>query len=341
MSPVRHTLTVLVATLLLLPAVPQAAEQVNIYSARKEALIKPLLERFTEKTGIPVRLVTGKADALLTRLQREGRNSPADLLITTDAGRLWRAQQAGVLQRVQSAVLDAAVPAAYREPGGYWFGLSLRARPILYSTERVDPSQLAHYSDLADPKWRGKVCVRSSDNIYNQSLLAAMVAHQGEAKTQAWAEGLVANLARPPQGGDRDQIKAVAAGQCDLALVNSYYFGMMQVDQDEEQRAAAAKTALFWPDQDGNGVHVNISGAGLTAAAEHKAAAIQLLEFLVSDEAQAWYAEVNHEYPVKPGVEIPAQLAAWGAFKADELGLDQLGTHNPEAVRIADRAGWK
>ncbi len=324
----------------LLP-VAQAAEEVNLYSARQESLIKPLLDRFTAQTGIQVNLVTGSADALLTRLQQEGQNSPADLFITTDAGRLWRAQQAGVLQAVQSPVLEAAIPAQYREDKGHWFGLTMRARPILYAVARVKPAELSTYAALTESQWKNRVCVRSSDNIYNQSHLAAMIATQGIAATEAWARGLVANFARPPQGGDRDQIKAVAAGQCDVALVNTYYYGTMLTEGDEAEQAAAKATAIFWPDQAGRGVHVNISGAGLTAAAKHRDNAIRLLEFMVSDEAQSWYAKVNHEYPVKAGVAISDTLKALGEFKADALNLDLLGAHNPDAVRVADRAGWK
>lgn len=318
-----------------------ADEQVNVYSARKEALIKPLLDRFTQETGIQVRLVTGKADALLTRLKREGRNSPADLLITTDAGRLWRAHRAGVLQPVESQVLEDAVPARYREAGNHWFGLSVRARPLVYATDRVDPGELSSYEDLTDPKWKGRICIRSSNNIYNQSLLASMIARKGADATEAWAKGLVANFARPPQGGDRDQIKAVAAGQCDVAVVNSYYYGTMQTSSDAAQKAAAGKTAIFWPNQGDRGVHVNISGAGVTASAGNRENAVKLLEFLVSDDAQAWYADVNQEYPVKAGIPVSALLRSWGDFKADTIDLDQLGSNNPAAVRVADRAGWK
>ncbi len=334
------TIGVLFCALMLPPAL-HADPEVNVYSARKEALIKPLLTRFTDATGIRVRLVTGKADALLARLRREGRNSPADLLVTTDAGRLWRAQQAGVLQAVDSDMLDRAIPARYRESGNHWFGLSLRARPIVYAVDRVKPEALSSYEDLADPKWKGRVCVRSSGNIYNQSLLAAMIESLGEEKTEAWAKGLVANFARPPQGGDRDQIKALAAGQCDVALVNSYYYGKMQTSKDEAQRQAAAKTAIFWPNQSGRGVHLNVSGAGVTAHAKNRDNAVKLLEYLVSDAAQSWYAETNQEYPVKEGVPISSLLEAWGQFKADPIKLDLLGINNPLAVRIADRAGWK
>jgi iron(III) transport system substrate-binding protein len=325
-----------------LPGIGSAVEQtVNVYSARKENLIKPLLDRFTEQTGIQVNLVTGKADALLKRLQSEGRNSPADLLITTDAGRLHRAVQAGVTRPVASETLDRVVPEAFRDPQGHWFGLSLRARPILYVKDKVDPATLSSYEDLADPRWRGEVCIRSSNNIYNQSLVASLIAADGEEQTEAWAKGLVKNFARPPKGGDRDQIKAAAAGMCDLAVANTYYLVGMLTSKDDAERTAAQKMGVFWPNQSGRGAHVNVSGAAVTAAAKHPENAVKLLEFLVSKESQAWYAEVNGEYPVRPDVPSSELLQSWGEFKADTLNLSRLGELNPEALRLMDRAGWK
>jgi iron(III) transport system substrate-binding protein len=336
----RIVLTTALAALLVLPGA-HAAEEVNLYSARQEALIKPLLDRFTEETGIQVNLVTGKDDALLKRLESEGINSPADLLLTADAGRLHRAKAAGLTRPVRSGVLEEAVPSAYRDPEWHWVGLSVRARPILYAEGKVDPSELSTYEDLANPKWKGRVCIRSSDNIYNQSLVASMVAADGEEATESWAKGLVANLARPPQGGDRDQIKAAAAGQCDLAVANTYYLAGMLASNDPAQREAAEQMAVFWPNQAGRGVHVNVSGAALTKSAQHEDAALKLLEFLVSDQAQQWYAATNGEYPVRPGIPLSATLAAWGEFKADDLNLAKLGELNAEAVRLMDRAGWK
>ncbi len=317
------------------------ATEVNIYSARKEALIKPLLDRFTSESGIKVNLVTGKADALLKRLTSEGDNSPADLLITTDAGRLYRAKEAGVLQPVSSQALDTAIPASYRDPEGYWYGLSVRARVITYIKDRVDPKQLSTYEALADQQWKGRICIRGSDNIYNQSLVASMIAADGEAATQQWADSLVKNFARDPKGGDRDQVKAAAAGVCDLAIVNTYYLGAMLNSKDESERAAAAKVALFWPNQNGRGAHVNISGAGITRSARNREAAVQLLEFLTNEQSQGWYASVNQEYPVRAGVEWSETLKQWGSFKADTLNLSILGKNNPAAVRLMDKAGWK
>lgn len=331
--------TAVLTAALSLPVV--ASEEVNLYSARKENLIKPLLDRFTGETGIKVNLVTGKADALLKRLQIEGRNSPADLFITVDAGRLHRAREAGVLQPVESRVLTAAIPENLRDPEGYWFGLSQRARPIFYARDRVKPEELSSYEALADPQWKGRICIRSSDNIYNQSLVASMIANNGEQETEKWAKGFVSNLARPPKGGDRDQLKAAAAGRCDIAIANTYYAGMMIESKNAAERAAVAKLAIHWPNQDDRGAHVNVSGIGMTAAAGNKANAVRLMEYLVGPEAQKWYAEINHEYPVRAGVEWGETLKSWGEFKADTLNLAQLGELNAVAVRLMDRAGWK
>ncbi|MFQ5534139.1 MAG: Fe(3+) ABC transporter substrate-binding protein [Sphingomonadales bacterium] len=317
-------------------------QEVNVYSYRQEVLIKPLLDAFTANTGIKVNLVSGKADALLERLKNEGINSPADLLFTSDVGRLIRAKQAGVLQPAASAALEASVPAQYRDPEGYWFGLSVRARIIFYAPDRVDPQDLSTYADLVDPKWKGRICIRSSSNIYNQSLLASVIAHDGEKAAQSWARGIVANMARKPQGGDRNQIQAVSAGECDIAVANTYYYGtMLASEPGSRQRRAAENVALFWPDQDDRGAHVNISGAGLTRSATNKENAIRLLEFLVSDDAQKIYAGEVYEYPVKPGVAAAGVVAAWGDFKADTLNLAALARHNAEAMRMFDRAGWR
>ena len=332
---------VLLSSVLLCPVLQADDGEVNLYSARKENLIKPLLDRFTEQTGIQVNLVTGKADALLKRLQSEGRNSPADLLITTDAGRLHRAVEAGVTQPVQSELLSTVVPEAFRDPQGQWYGLSLRARPILYVKGEVEPDTLSTYEDLADPRWKGRICIRSSNNIYNQSLVASLITANGEPTTETWAKGLVKNLARPPKGGDRDQIKAAAAGICDLAIANTYYLAGMLKSNDEAQRAAAEKMGVFWPNQQGRGAHVNVSGGAVTAAAKNREHAIKLLEFLAGKEAQHWYAETNGEYPIRADVEVDVRLRSWGEFKMDSLNLHKLGELNPNALRLMDRVGWK
>jgi iron(III) transport system substrate-binding protein len=315
------------------------ANEVNIYSARQEELIKPLLDNFSRDTGIKVNLITGKPDELISRLASEGRNSPADLLISTDVGRLYRAKVRGVLQPIQSDVLTSAIAAELRDPAGQWYGLTMRARPIMYVPGKVNPDELSSYAALTDPKWRGRICVRSSDNIYNQSMVAGLIAHQGVAATEQWVKGLVANFARPPQGGDRDQISAAANGVCDIAIANTYYLGGMLSEPD--QRATAEKVKVFWPDQAGNGVHVNISGAGVAAYAPNKANAVRLLEYMVTEQSQSWYAQVNHEYPVLAGVKSSTLLQNFGEFKADQLNLEKLGELNGEAIRVMDRAGWR
>ena len=331
----------LTATLLLVLGSAAFAEEVNVYSAREEQLIKPLLDAFSQDTGIKVNLVTGDDDPLLERLKREGANSPADLLIMADAGRLYRAVENGNLQAVQSATLNQSIPANLRDPGNRWFGLTSRARVIFYNKATVNPAALSTYEDLADPKWQGRICVRSSNSIYNQSLLASMIATKGTAQAETWAKGLVANLARPPSGGDRDQIKAVASGQCDIAIANTYYYAQMLYGGDAAQKAAANKVSLFWPNQRDRGTHINISGAGVTASAKNKANAVKLLEYMVLDDAQRWYATTNGEYPVKPGIEPSAELQNWGKFKSDALQLTVLGKNNAQAVMIMDKAGWK
>ena len=341
MKPLR-TLLALTALALATPSLPVfAAGEVNLYSARKEELIKPLLDRFTAETGIKVNLVTGKADALLKRLESEARNTPADMLLTTDAGRLYRAYDAGVLQPVRSETLEKTIPSIYRDPQGYWFGVSIRARVLMYAKDRLDPASLSTYEDLADERWKKRICIRSSSNIYNQSLVASLIVVNGKAGTETWAKGLVGNLARPPRGGDRDQIKAVAAGQCDVAVANTYYLGTMLGSSDPAQREAAAKIAVHWPNQDGRGTHVNVSGAGVTKYARNRDNAVRLLEFMVTEESQRWYADANLEYPVVAGVPLNATLESWGSYKADSINLAELGRNNANAVRLMDRAGWK
>jgi len=318
----------------------QAAE-VNIYSARGEDLIKPALDRFTEETGIEVNLITENADALIRRIELEGANSPADVLLTVDAGRLHAAKEAGLLQTIESDLLASLVPEHYRDPDNLWYGLSLRSRVIMYDRLRVSADQISSYEDLADPRWRNKVCIRSSGNIYNQSLVASMIAHQGAEATEVWAEGLVANFARPPQGGDRDQIRAVVAGQCDLAVSNTYYLAGMLTSGVADDIDVARQVAVLWPNQDGRGAHMNVSGAGVLRNAPNKESAIRLLEFLTGDFAQQWYAETNGEYPVRQDIAISDVLKGFGEFKADGLGLEKLGEYNAEAVRLMDRAGWR
>lgn len=316
----------------------QAAE-VNVYSARQEELIKPLLDKFSAATGVKVNLITGKPDELISRMASEGRNSPADVLISTDVGRLYRAQAQGLLQPLNSTVLTENIPAHLRDPANHWFGLTVRARPIMYVPGKVDPAELSTMEALTDPKWKGRICIRSSDNIYNQSMIAAMIEAVGYDKTLEFAKGLVANFAQPPKGGDRDQIKAAAAGVCDIAIANTYYLAAMF--DDEKDAPAAKQVRVFWPNQADRGTHVNISGAGVAKHAKNTAQAQQLIEYMVQAEAQNWYASTNHEYPVLNSIAWSPVLTGFGTFKAEQLPLVKLGEKNAESLQLMDKAGWK
>lgn len=314
---------------------------VNVYSHRHYDIDRQLFDRFTEQTGIRVNVVTASADELLTRLQTEGASSPADVLVTVDAGRLHRAKERGLLQAVESEVLERNVPAEYRDPDGFWYGLTKRARVIVYAKDRVNPADVATLASLTDTRWRGKVLVRSSENVYNQSQLAALIAHEGEAAAQAWAEGIVRNMARSPAGGDTDQVKAVAAGVGDVAMSNTYYVAKLATSSDAEEQRIYERVGVVFPDQSGRGTHINVSGAGVTAHAPNRANAIRLIEFLSEDEAQRLYAEGNQEYPVKPGIAMSQVLQGWGEFRADTLSLSRLGELNGQTVVIFDRARWR
>jgi len=320
---------------------PAESTEVNIYSGRHYETDETLFERFTTETGIQINVVEGEADELQERIIAEGERTPADLLITVDAGRLWRAEEAGLFQPVKSEVLESSIPASLRQPDGLWFGLTQRARVLVYNPEKVKPSDLSTYEALAEPQWKGRVCVRSSGNIYNQSLLGSMVETLGVEATEAWAKGLAANFARDPEGGDTDQIKAVAAGQCDVAIANHYYWARLAKSEKPEDKAVADKTAIFFPNQGDRGTHVNISGAGVLANAKNPEAAIKLLEYLVSPEAQKGFAEGNNEYPVVAGVEVDPVVAALGEAKFDQVNVAAYGRNNPEVVKIVDRVGWK
>lgn len=325
--------------LIILPCLSSAT--VNIYSAREEALIKPVLDKFSQKTGIKTQLLTASADALLERLSLEGKDSPADLIITIDAGRLYRAKQSGLLQSIESKTLEKTIPAQYRDSDMQWFGLSLRARVIVVVKEKISPIMNFRYESLADKQWHNRLCIRSSDNIYNQSLVASMIHANGEAKTFEWLKGLVQNFARKPTGGDRDQILAAHGGLCDVAVVNTYYLAGMFHSANEAQQTAAQSMQVIWPNQQDRGTHVNVSGAGVTRVAKNKQDAIKLLEFLVSKEAQNWYSDANNEYPVRTDLKPNATLTSWGEFKADTLPLNQLGKLNADAVKLMDKAGWQ
>ena len=317
------------------------AAEVNVYSGRKEALIRPVLDRFTEQTDIMVNLVSGKAGQLRERLLVEGRNSPADVLITADVANLHRATVAGLFQPIDSEVLDRRIPAIYRDPGKHWFGLSLRARIFVYARERVQVDELSTYEDLTALKWRDRITVRSSSNVYNQSLISSMIAVHGIDVAELWVRGLVKNFARSPKGGDTDQIRAVAAGEADIAIVNSYYYGRLVASSKRSDRDIVERTAIFFPNQGGRGTHVNVSGAGVTAHAKNRLEAISLLEFMASPEGQSLFADLNHEFPVSGDVSKSRIVSTWGSFIADELNLALLGEHNGDAIRVADRAGWR
>jgi len=331
----------LVAAALAVLAPAAAAEEVNLYSSRHYDTDQALYDDFTARTGIDVNLIEGDADQLIARIKAEGRNSPADVLITVDAGRLHRAQEAGVLAPVESAVLAARIPEHLREPGNRWFGLSQRLRAIVYAKDRVDPATITSYEDLADPAWEGRVCIRSSTNVYNQSLVGAMIAAHGVEGAEEWARGLVDNMARPPQGGDTDQIKAVAAGECDVAVVNHYYLVRLMKSDQAEDREVAAAVGILLPNQDGRGTHANVSGAGLVVTAPNRDNAIAFLEYLTTDQAQAYFALGNNEFPVVAGAEMEPILVEWGPIKTDQINAATYGENNAEAVKLMDRAGWK
>ena len=328
---------------LLLAIAPAAsggeAQEVNVYSARHYDTDLALYERFTEKTGIVVNLIEGNSDGLIERIRNEGEFSPADMLITVDAGRLWRAQQQGIFQPVDSAVLKQRIPAHLREPGGHWFGLSKRARVIVHSAVTDRPAGLARYEDLADPSLLGKVCMRSSGNIYNLSLLGSLIEHLGEAAAEDWAKGVVANFARSPQGNDTAQLRAVAAGECGVTIANTYYIGRLLASSGAEDRAVANGLTVLFPNQEGRGAHINVSGAGIAAYAPNRANAIGFLEYLTSDFAQRLFAEGNNEYPAVGAATGP--IAALGDFKEDKLNAGTLGANQSLAVRVFDRAGWQ
>jgi iron(III) transport system substrate-binding protein len=308
----------------------------HIYSSRHYNTDEKLYTEFTNETGIEIKRVDGKGDALIARLEQERELAPADLFITVDAGRLWRAEQAGLFEAVQSEILNERIPANLRHPEGQWFGFSTRARILVYNTDKIEGGSLTSYKDLADPKWKGRVCVRSSGNIYNQSLLASMIVQDGEKAAKDWAKGVLDNLARKPQGGDTDQIKAVAAGICDIALVNNYYFFRLQRSGKAEDNAIVEKLNIVFPDQDSKGTHVNISGAGVLKNAKNKNAAVKFLEYLTSERAQAYFANGNNEYPVVEGVKVNETVEANKGFKIQDINVSAFGKHQKQAKMIFD-----
>ena len=317
-----------------------SAAEVNLYSSRQPFLIKPLLDDFTKKTGIKVNMVYLKK-GMLERLKAEGRNSPADLILTSDIGNLHNHAKADLLQRVDSSVLRGNIPAQYRHPDGLWFGLTMRARVIFAHKDRVKPGEVTTYEDLAKPHMKGRVCTRSGKHVYNVSLLASIVTAKGNQAGADWASGVKANLARKPQGNDRAQVKAVYQGECDVALGNTYYMGKMATNvKAPEQKNWAAAVRIIFPNQNDRGTHVNISGGGVTKSAKNKENAIKLLAYLSGAEAQKIYAERNFEYPVKPGVALHPLVASWGEFKADEALLAQVAEQRITASKIIDQVAF-
>ena len=318
-------------------ALPVLAQEVNIYSHRQPELIQPLLDAFTAETGIAVN-VAFVDKGMVERLEAEGDRSPADLVLTVDIARLMQVVDAGVTQPIQSDVLEANIPAAFRDPQDQWFGLTSRARIVYASKDRVKPGEVTTYEDLADPKWQGRICTRSGTHDYNIALLAAVIAHDGPDAGRGWAEGLKANLARKPDGGDRDQAKAIWAGECDIALGNTYYMGQMLADPEQAEWANAVNV-VFPTFQDG-GTHMNISGVAMTKAAPNKDAALKLMEWLSSDTAQAIYAEANYEFPVKPGVARSAVVEGWGTFTPDTLPLADVAAQRPAALKVMEEINY-
>jgi iron(III) transport system substrate-binding protein len=309
--------------------------EVVVYTSRKDHLIRPVFDLYTRETGVRIRYTTDDEGALITRLAAEGRNSPADLLITVDAGNLWQAAERGLFQPVESAQLTANIPANLRDPDNQWFGQTVRARTIVYNTERVSTEQLSSYEALAEPQWRGRLCLRTSKKVYNQSLVATLIERHGEAQTEAIVRGWISNLATDVFSNDNALMEAVAAGQCDVGIVNTYYFGRLLADKPE------LPIRLFWANQDSSGVHINISGVGLTAHAPNRDEAIRLIEWMSTEAPQRLLAEQNLEYPVHPEVTPTDAVAAWGEFRGDDLNVAVAGQRQVQAVKLMDRAGYR
>ncbi|WMJ72185.1 Fe(3+) ABC transporter substrate-binding protein [Cytophagaceae bacterium ABcell3] len=314
---------------------------VNVYTHRHYDVDQLLFEKFTETTGIKVNVVSASADELIKKLEMEGSRSPADILITVDAGRLQSAASKGLLQPVDSEILKKNIPSAFRDIDNKWFGFTYRARALVYNKDKVQAEELSTYEALAEQKWQGRVLTRSSENVYNQSLVASVIADKGLEETRTWAEGLTSNFARTPKGNDRDQIKAVASGLGDVAIVNTYYLGKLLESKNPEEIAAVEKTGVFFPNQEGYGTHINISGAGVAAHAPNKDNAVKFLKFLSSETAQQIFTDQNYEYPVNTNVQWSTLLQSWGTFKADTTHLSVLGEKNREAVILMDEIGWK
>ena len=313
----------------------QAADDIVVYSSRIDELIKPVFDKYTEKTGVKIKFITDKEAPLMARLKAEGGNTPADILITVDAGNLWQAEQMDILQPLNSDTIKANIPAQYRSSNDKWTGLSLRARTIAYSTDRVTPAELSTYEALADKNWEGRLCLRTSKKVYNQSLTATLIETHGAEKTETLVKSWIGNLATDVFSDDTALLQAIDAGQCDVGIVNSYYYGRLHKQNPD------LKVKLFWPNQDDRGVHVNLSGAGITKYAPHADEARKLLEWMTTDEAQSIFAGVNQEFPANPSVKPSEEVAAWGEFKADTIPVEVAGKRQAEAIRLMDRADWR
>ena len=321
----------------------ETSNEVNLYSQRHYAVDELQYKNFTEKTGIKVNVVKANADELIERLKNEGGSSPADLFVTVDAGKLFNAKEAGVLQKIPSESINQNIMGELRDPEGFWAPITYRSRVIVYSNERVKKSDLSTYEDLANPKWKNRLLVRSSSNAYNQALMSSLVANLGSENTESWASAVVSNFARDPKGSDRDQVKAIAAGQGDIAIVNSYYIGLLLASEKEEELNAGNSVSVFFPNQgeSDRGSHINISALGLIKSSPNKENAIKLIEYLTSEEAQDVYVNNSYEYPANSMVEPSQIVKSWGGFKIDKLNLNALGEFRPEALRIFDKTGWK
>jgi iron(III) transport system substrate-binding protein len=339
-----HATRVALAAALAFSASSASAQEkvLNLYSSRHYQTDESLYANFTKQTGIRINRIEAGEDPLIERLKNEGAQSPGDVLVTVDAGRLWRAEQLGLLQPIKSKVLDSRLPDHLRASSGQWFGLSARARVIVYNKATINPADVQNYEDLANPKLKGKVCTRSGSHVYNLSLMSALIEHWGERKAEEWAKGVVSNFARAPKGGDTDQIMAVASGECEVAISNSYYYVRLMKSEKPEDKKAIQAVGLVWPNQKSFGTHMNVSGGGVIKSAPHRDAAIQYLEYLASDSAQSYFANGNNEWPAAKGAKLDnAALSSLGSFKTDALNISALGKNQPIAQKIFDRVGYK
>ena len=319
----------------------KSKNELNIYSGRKIHLVKPLIKEFEKNKKIKVNIITGKSDEFIERLKLEGINSEADILLTTDIARLSRAKDNNLFKKINSKILKKNIPSTYASKDNDWFGFSIRARPIIYSKERVNINELKNYEQLANKKWEGRICMRSSSNVYNQSLIAYMILNLGEKKTEDWIKNLVNNFARKPYGGDRDQIKAIASGQCDITVANTYYLANMLNSKNKKDIKAAEKVSVFWPNQETFGAHINISGAGILKGSKNFKNALMFLEFLSSKQAQEIYTKNIHEYSIRIDVEPSETVFKFGKFKSDHLKLEEIGKKIKIAIYFASKHNWR